>query len=169
MGQRARQNALPDAAHALQPHSRSGAADHDRLLQISQQDVTQRGDACALVEVVRRQFGDGDQFAGGRQRVAELADQVGDVRVELGVVAEVLGMDEPEIFGDQAVCVDLLAGGIDRVRPDDRVDALEGFEVGEPPFLRDVIRTDSVGADDEDEPIAGIDGITDFLVEGERT
>ena len=88
-------------------------------MQVDQQDVAQCGGAGGLIEIVRRKFGDGDQFTGGRQRVAELANQVGEVRVELGVVPEILGMDKAEVFGDQAVSVSLLASGIKPVEPDD--------------------------------------------------
>ena len=68
---------------------------------------------------MRRKLGDGDQFAGGRQRVVELADQVGEVGIELPVFAEVLGMDQSQIFRDEAVPVDLVARRVFAVQSQD--------------------------------------------------
>jgi hypothetical protein len=51
-------------------------------------------------------MGNRNYLAHRRNRLRELSDQVGEVRVIVRVISEVLGMKQLEILGDQLVAVD---------------------------------------------------------------
>jgi hypothetical protein len=89
------------------------------------------------------------------------------VRVILRVVAEVLGMKQLEILGDQLVAVDDCAVSGATVETDDRVHALARLEVGKAPLLRDVVGGEHAGADDQQQPVARGNRVANLLVKGE--
>jgi hypothetical protein len=71
-----------------------------------------------------------------------------------------------EVFGDEVVAVDGSARGSAAIEPDNRVHTLARLEVGKAPYLRDVLGGENAGADDQQQPLAGRNGIANLLVKG---
>ena len=171
-GQGTGQHALADPAHPLQPNPRRRAAHHHWLLQVDQKQIAQSLDAVRLRQEASRQLGNRHQLAHRRNRLGELPDQVGEVRVIVRVVAKVLSMKQLEVLGNQLVAVDALTRvscsvGAVAVQAHNRVHALAGLEVGKAPFLRDVVGGEHAWADDQQQPVARRNSIANLLVKRE--
>ncbi len=96
-----------------------------------------------------------------------MSDQIGEVRVVVRIVTEVLGMKQLEVLGDQLVAIDVCTVGIAAIQAHDRVHALARLEVGKAPLLRDVVGGEHAGSNDQQQPIARSNRIADLLVKGE--
>lgn len=168
VGEGTGQHALPDPAHALQPQAGSGTSHDHGLLEVDQQYVAQRMEPFRLGAVSRRKLGHGHELAHRRQRLLELADEALQVRVISRIVPEVLRMEQFEFLRHQIVPTDPVSLGIPTIEPDDGVYALVRGEIGELPFLCDIVGRDRLWANHKDQPISGGDGISDLLIERER-
>jgi hypothetical protein len=108
------------------------AADDDRPIEIGPERIAHRAKTLGSRQVMGRQRGHSDQFAEGRHGLVELADQVGEVEGILDVVAEVLAVEELQLFGNQGIVAEAY----------DRRDYLVGLAPGELPLLADVVGRD---------------------------
>jgi hypothetical protein len=139
----------------LQTYSTSLARDNQRFMQVREKKGTQFLNAIGLADKMRRQFWDVHQPPRWWRVFCELPDEIRQVEVELRVRLKILSVEELQILRHQIVAA----------QPDDRVNALHGLEVGEAPFLRNVIGGNSLGSDHQDQAIAIIYSIADFLIE----
>lgn len=78
-------------------------------------------------------------------------------------------MEKPEIYRDQGVTVHPAPPSVATVEADDRIDTFVGGKVGELPLLGDVVGRNSTRSDNENQPVALVNGIADFLVKCECT
>ena len=147
-GQCAGQHAFADAAHALDADAGGCPGDDDRFLEVDEEQVAKGRDAIGQGAEVGRQLGHGYELADARRIFGQLASEVLEVLVVVRVIAEVFGMEQLDVFGNQLVAIGLFARGCVAVEADDRVDALVGLEVGEPPFLPDVVGGYGLWSDD---------------------
>ena len=161
------QHALPDAPHPVYTHAGFSTGDDDGPLQVLKQDIAKHFEAFGLGTEAGWKFGDPHEAPDRRQRLKELLDEEPIVLPVRRVVAEVFRVQFSQRFGDQIISVDPGAVRGLPVEADDGIDAVVGDEMGELPFLGNVVGGRGAGTDHEEQAVTARDGVADLLVEGE--
>jgi len=102
----------------MHAQARGGPGDDDGPVEVGTEGIAQGPQPVGPCQIVGRQRRHGDQLAQRRDRLAQLPDEVLLMKGILGVVPEILAVEQLQLIGDQGKIA----------LPQDRGDRLVGLE-----------------------------------------